>query len=62
MQKEWKKEKRQLLGEKAVLEDAANRLNAQVRDAKEEVKRITETGRAGEKMRAGSQGVSSHSF
>jgi predicted nucleic acid-binding Zn-ribbon protein len=62
MQKEWKKEKRQLLGEKAVLEDAANRLNAQVRDAKEEVKRIAETGRAGEKMRAGSQGVSSHSL
>jgi hypothetical protein len=53
MQKEWRKEKSQLLGEKAVLEDATNRLNMQVRDAKDEVKRIVEAGRAGEACNKG---------
>lgn len=57
MKKEWKDERRQLVGEKAVLQDAANRLNAQVRSAKEEVRKVAESERTGEKMRAGIQGV-----
>jgi hypothetical protein len=57
MQKEWKEEKRRLLGEKAALEDAANRLNAQVRDAKEVARKFAETGRADEQMRTSSQEV-----
>jgi len=54
MKKQWEAEKKQLLGEKAVLQDAAKRLNLQIRSAKEEVKT--------ERARAGSQGVSSPIF
>jgi len=36
--KQWEAERQQLLGEKAVLQDAAKRLNLQIRNAKEEVK------------------------
>lgn len=50
MKKQWETEKNKLLGEKAVLQDAAKRLNLQIRSAKEEVKT--------ERLRAGSQGVS----
>lgn len=57
MKKQWEEEKRQLLGEKAVLQDAANRLNTQIRIAKDETKRVAESERAGEKMRVGIQGV-----
>ncbi|CCM02679.1 uncharacterized protein FIBRA_04784 [Fibroporia radiculosa] len=56
MKKTWQEEKRQLLGEKAVLQDATTRLNAEVRDAKNEVRKLVETERAGEKARAGIQG------
>ncbi|EGN96997.1 hypothetical protein SERLA73DRAFT_185262, partial [Serpula lacrymans var. lacrymans S7.3] len=56
MKKQWKEEKSQLLGENAVLQDAANRLNAQVRDAKDEVKRVAAIEKAGEKARVGIQG------
>jgi hypothetical protein len=50
MKKQWEAEKKQLLGEKAVLQDAAKRLNLQIRNAKEEVKI--------ERAKAGSQEVS----
>ena len=50
MKKQWETEKKQLLGEKAVLQDAAKRLNLQIRTAKEEVKT--------ERARSGSQSVS----
>jgi hypothetical protein len=50
MKNQWEAEKKQLLGEKAVLQDAAKRLNLQIRSAKEEVKV--------ERARAGSHGVS----
>ncbi|GLB41649.1 putative pericentrin-AKAP-450 domain of centrosomal targeting protein [Lyophyllum shimeji] len=56
MKKEWEQERRTLLGEKAVLQDAANRLNAQVKDAKEEMKKVAESGRAGERAAASAQG------
>ncbi|KAG6831612.1 hypothetical protein H0H87_004674 [Tephrocybe sp. NHM501043] len=48
MKKEWSQERRTLLGEKAVLQDAANRLNAQMKTAKEEMRKAAEIGRAGE--------------
>ncbi|RDB15355.1 Spindle pole body protein pcp1 [Hypsizygus marmoreus] len=56
MKKEWEQERRKLLGEKAVLQDATQRLNAQIQSAKEEAKKATESGRAGEKTAAGVQG------
>ncbi|KAI0954730.1 hypothetical protein AcW1_006527 [Taiwanofungus camphoratus] len=52
MKKAWDEEKRQLLGEKAVLQDATNRLNMQVRDANY---KLTETERVGERVRASVQ-------
>lgn len=52
MKKQWQDERKHLLGEKAALEDAAKRLNLQIRNAKEEVKV--------QRARAGSQGVSAH--
>lgn len=55
MKKAWDEEKRQLLGEKAVLQDATNRLNMQVRDANY---KLTETERVGERVRASVQEVS----
>lgn len=35
MKKKWQEERRQLLGDNAVLKDAANRLNLQIQDVKE---------------------------
>jgi uncharacterized protein len=57
MKREWEDQKRKLIGEKAVLQDAANRLNAQVRTAKEEARKVVESGHAKEKVKAGVQGV-----
>ena len=45
MKQRWENEKRQLLGEKAVLQDAANRMDMEVRTAKDEAKRAAETVR-----------------
>ncbi|KAG2137608.1 uncharacterized protein EDB93DRAFT_1106565 [Suillus bovinus] len=45
MKQRWEEEKRHLLGEKAVLQDAANRMNMEVRNAKDEAKRATEASR-----------------
>ncbi|KAK7025162.1 PACT-coil-coil domain-containing protein [Favolaschia claudopus] len=53
MKKQWEEEKQKLLGEKAVLQDAANRLNAKVDKAEEEVRIVAETKKAGEKLRVG---------
>ena len=47
MNKQWQEEKRKLLGDKAVLQDAANRLNTQMRDAE---KRAGENERVGERV------------
>ena len=46
MKKGWQEEKRQLLGDKAILQDATHRLNAQVREAEE---RAADRERAGDK-------------
>ncbi|KAG1774133.1 hypothetical protein EV702DRAFT_1126979 [Suillus placidus] len=45
MKQRWEEEKRHLLGERAVLQDAANRMNMEVRSAKDEAKRATEASR-----------------
>ncbi|TFY56456.1 hypothetical protein EVJ58_g7633 [Rhodofomes roseus] len=55
MRQQWEDEKRQLLGDNAVLQDAANRLNTQVRDTKRELKKLADTGKAGEHARASVQ-------
>jgi predicted nucleic acid-binding Zn-ribbon protein len=55
LKKKWQAEKKQLANEKAALQDAANRLNAQV---KEEARRLAETERIGEKKRMTVENVS----
>lgn len=57
MRKQWQDEKRQLMGEKAVLQDAANRMNIEVRNAKQEVRKAIEAERESRRSRAGTQGV-----
>ncbi|KAK0466948.1 uncharacterized protein EV420DRAFT_1260439 [Desarmillaria tabescens] len=52
MKKQWEQEREQLQGEKAVLQDVANRLNDQVRQAKEEATKISQTEKAGQKIRS----------
>ena len=52
------KEKKQLLGRNAALQDAANKLNAEVMSARDEVKRVVERERSGLQKKAGVQGVS----
>lgn len=59
MKRQWDQEKRQLLGDKAVLQDATTRLNAEVRQAKNEIQRYAESERASEKAKANMEGVSS---
>ena len=39
MKKEWHEERRRLLGDNAVLKDAASRLNHQMQDAKEQAEK-----------------------
>ena len=51
-------ERRKLLGENAVLQDAATRLNAEVRDTKDELRKYASAERAGDRARAGVEGVS----
>ncbi|KZT69318.1 hypothetical protein DAEQUDRAFT_745317 [Daedalea quercina L-15889] len=55
MKQQWDDEKCQLLGEKAVLQDAAHRLNSEIRDTKRELKKLVDTGKAGEHARASVQ-------
>jgi hypothetical protein len=45
LKKQWEEEKKQLLGEKAVLQDAATRLNVQVKTANDEARKATETSK-----------------
>ena len=58
MKHTWETERNKLLGENAVLQDAATRLNAEVRDAKDELRKYASAERAGERARAGIQSVS----
>lgn len=57
MKKQWQDEERQLLGEKAVLQDAANRMNIEVRNAKQEARKAVEAERESRKSRADTQEV-----
>ena len=57
MRRAWEDERRKLLGENAVLQDAATRLNAEVRDVKDELRKYAAAGRAGDKARAGIEAV-----
>ncbi|KAK0501582.1 hypothetical protein EDD18DRAFT_1066550 [Armillaria luteobubalina] len=52
MKKQWDQEREQFKGEKAVLQDVANHLNDQVRQAKEEATKISQTEKAGQKVRS----------
>ncbi|KAJ3917416.1 hypothetical protein F5877DRAFT_44671 [Lentinula edodes] len=54
--KQWEDEKRKLLGEKAVLQDAANRLNAEVRDIKVEASKASEAQKMNGRLRQDIQG------
>lgn len=57
MKKQWQDEKRQLLGEKDVLQDVANRMNIEVRNAKQEARKAVEAERESRRSRAGTQEV-----
>jgi hypothetical protein len=54
---QWEEEKKKLLGEKAVLENAASRLNGQVKSSKDEVRKVAESNRVSDKSRANVQSV-----
>jgi chromosome segregation ATPase len=54
MKKQWREERRQLLGDNAVLKDAANRLNLQIQDVKE---RAEQKERRSDKAQNGVLGV-----
>lgn len=58
MRKTWEEEKKQLLGEKAILQDATKRLNLQVRNAEDELKRMFENEKVGARERADVQEAS----
>ena len=60
MKNQWQDEKRQLLGEKAVLQDAANRMNIEVRNAKQEARKAVEAERESRRSRADTQGVGNY--
>ena len=49
LKREWAHERKVLLGEKAVLQDATNRLNAQMKTTKEEMRKVVESNRVAEK-------------
>ncbi|KAM6497248.1 hypothetical protein JOM56_007721 [Amanita muscaria] len=56
LKKQWEDERRQLVGENVALQDAADRLNAKIRNAQEEARRAYESGRVGEKAKASVEG------
>ncbi len=58
MRQTWEEERSKILGENAVLQDAASRLNVEVRNAQDEIRKYAEAERRGEKARAGVEGVS----
>jgi hypothetical protein len=60
LKEQWKKEKQRLLDEKNTLENAANRLNSQVKTSKEEARNAIENNRVGEKLRVNVVNVGGH--
>ncbi len=57
MHKHWEEEKSQLLGEKAMLQDTTNSLNLQLQTAKEETKRVSQSGKVKDRVQADVQQV-----
>lgn len=55
---QWEREKKQLLGEKAILQDTAQKLNLQARSAQDEAKRSSESSKAAQKAKVSVQTVS----
>jgi hypothetical protein len=58
LKEQWEREKRQLLGEKAILQDTAHKLNMQIRNAQDEAKWSAESGKAAQKAKVSVQAVS----
>lgn len=58
LKKQWETEKSRLLGEKAMLQDAANRLNTEVKNTKSEAKKASEGTRMVTAAKANVQNVS----
>lgn len=58
MKEQWEREKKKLIGEKAILQDTAHKLNLQVRSVQDEAKRITESGKAAQRAKVSVQAVS----
>lgn len=56
IKRQWEDERRKLMGENASLKDATNRLNAEVRQAKSDMRRLADT----ERTKVGVQDVSLH--
>jgi chromosome segregation ATPase len=59
---QWETEKSRLLGEKAILQDAANRLNSEIKNTKSEVKKVSEGSRMITAAKANVQNVSDYFF
>ncbi|KAG6877425.1 hypothetical protein C0993_007593 [Termitomyces sp. T159_Od127] len=49
LKQEWSQERKTLLGERAALQDATNRLNAQMKTTKEEMRKVVESSQASQK-------------
>ncbi|KAJ3512287.1 hypothetical protein NLJ89_g3604 [Agrocybe chaxingu] len=52
LKKQWEHEKERLMSEKAVLENAANRLNGQVKSSQEQARKVAESTRVADKAKA----------
>lgn len=55
---EWDDDKRRLLGEKAILQDAAHRLNAEIGAARKEVKEAMKAEQVANQAKTGHEQVS----
>lgn len=58
---EWETEKSRLLGEKAILQDAANRLNSEIKNTKSEARKASEGARMITAAKANVQNVGNSS-
>ena len=62
LKQSWEEERKKLMGDNAVLQDAATRLNAEMREAKDELRKYAHAERANERARADIQSVSESCF
>ena len=58
LKRQWEAERKKLVGEKAVLEDAASRLHNHVKDTRDDTRRVAESNRAIERAKINAQTVS----